>query len=220
MARSSFISEGVRQYLVDLAGREPPLFEELRAETSRTRYPGMQIGFDQGRFLQLLVQLIAAERTIEVGVFTGYSSLCVAQVLPPHGRLLACDVSEEWTSIAERYWKRAGVADRIELRLGPAVQTLDRLIAGDAGGSFDFCFIDADKENYDAYYERCLMLLRPGGLMAVDNALWGGSVADAEDTRADTLAIRALNAKALADARVSASLVPIGDGVLLAYKRA
>ena len=179
----------------------------------------MQIGVDQGRFLALLLELVAAVRAIEVGVFTGYSSICIAQALPPHGKLVACDVSDEWTSIARRYWQRANLTDRIDLRLGPALATLEQLIDGGQLGSFDFAFIDADKSNYDGYYELCLRLLRPGGLIAVDNALWGGSVADSSDVRPDTVAIRNLNAKAFQDPRVSASLVPVGDGVLLARKR-
>ena len=219
MTRSSFITEDVRRYLLDTAGQDSELVQELRAETQNTEYPGMQIGRDQGRFLALLVELLGATKAIEVGVFTGYSSLCIAGAMPEHGRLIACDVSEEWTSIARRYWERAGLAQRIELRLAPALTTLDQLITSEPRESFDFCFIDADKQNYDGYYERCLQLLRPGGLIAVDNALWGGSVARAEDQSPDTLAIRALNAKVLADERVTASLVPMGDGVLLARKR-
>jgi predicted O-methyltransferase YrrM len=219
MARSSFLSDDVRRYLVDSAGPDSELLQELRAETQKTEHAGMQIGRDQGRFLALLVELLGANKAIEVGVFTGYSSLCIATAMPKQGRLIACDVSEEWTAIARRYWQRAGVAQRIELRLAPAIATLDQLIATEPSESFDFCFIDADKQNYDGYYERCLELMRPGGLIAVDNALWGGSVAHADDQRPDTLAIRALNAKVLADERVTASLVPVGDGVLLARKR-
>ncbi len=219
MTRSSFITDDVRRYLLDTAGLDSELVQELRAETLNTEYPGMQIGRDQGRFLALLVELVGATKAIEVGVFTGYSSLCIAGAMPEHGRLIACDVSEEWTSIARRYWERAGLAQRIELRLAPALTTLDQLITSEPRESFDFCFIDADKQNYDGYYERCLQLLRPGGLIAVDNALWGGRVARAEDQSLDTLAIRALNAKVLADERVTASLVPMGDGVLLARKR-
>ncbi len=220
VARSSFLSEEVRRYLIDLVGEEPAELKELRRETQKTPSPGMQIGPDQGRFLHLLAELTGTKRAIEVGVFTGYSSLCVASALPPDGRLVACDVSEEWTNIARRYWQKLGLADRIELRLGEAIGTLDQLIENGGSGGFDFAFIDADKENYDGYYERCLTLLRPGGLVAVDNALWGGRVASGNDTSVDTRAIRALNAKAFADERVSASLVPIGDGVLLARKLA
>lgn len=219
MARGSFLSDDVQRYLIDSAGQESELMQELRRETQNTEFPGMQIGRDQGRFLALLVELLGAEKAIEVGVFTGYSSLCIATAMPEKSRLIACDVSEEWTTIAQRYWQRAGVAQRIELQLGPAIATLDRLVATEPSESFDFCFIDADKQNYDGYYERCLTLTRPGGLIAVDNALWGGSVARDEDQQPDTIAIRALNAKVLADERVTASLVPLGDGVLLARKR-
>lgn len=219
MARSSFLSDRVSNYLKNLAPTDSALVAQLRAETQKTEHPGMQIGADQGAFLQLLVELVGARRAIEVGVFTGFSALCVARALPSDGRLVACDISEEWTEIAVRYWERAGVKERIDLRLAPALETLDSLLATDGEGSFDFAFIDADKQNYDGYYERCLALLRKGGLIAVDNALWGGSVADTNDIRSDTVAIRELNAKAFADERVSASLVPIGDGVLLARKR-
>lgn len=220
MPRSPFLSDAVRNYLEASVGEEPALLKQLRDETrSATEYPGMQIGADQGRFLALLLELLGAERTIEVGVFTGYSSICIAQALPAHGKLIACDVSDEWTGIARRYWQRAGVSDRIELRLRPALETLEQLASTDQVGTFDFAFIDADKSNYDGYYELCLKLLRRGGLIAVDNALWGGSVADASDERPDTVAIRNLNAKAFADPRVTASLVPVGDGVLLARKR-
>lgn len=220
MARSPFLSEAVRSYLTGSVGEEPALLRQLREETrAATEQSGMQIGADQGRFLALLLELLAAERAIEVGVFTGYSSICIAQTLPAHGKLVACDVSDEWTSIARRYWQRANLSDRIDLRLGPALATLEQLLLGGEVGSFDFAFIDADKSNYDGYYELCLRLLRPGGLIAVDNALWGGSVADSSDERPDTVAIRNLNAKAFQDPRVSASLVPIGDGVLLARKR-
>ncbi|HEU5072534.1 MAG TPA: class I SAM-dependent methyltransferase [Polyangiaceae bacterium] len=220
MPRSPFLSEAVRSYLVASVGEEPELLQQLRQETrAATEFPGMQIGPDQGRFLALLLELLGAQRAIEVGVFTGYSSICIARALPPHGKLIACDVSDEWTSIARRYWQQAGVSDRIDLRLGPALQTLEQLVGTGGVGTFDFAFIDADKGNYDGYYELCLTLLRPGGLIAVDNALWGGSVADAADQRPDTLAIRTLNAKAFGDARVTASLVPVGDGVLLVRKR-
>lgn len=218
MPRSPFLSESVRDYLATGAA-EPPLLRDLRKETAATEFPGMQIGSDQGRLLTLLVELVGVRKAIEVGVFTGYSSICIARGLAEGGELIACDVSEEWTNIARRYWQKAKLDDRIELRLRPAIESLDGLIAEGRAGSFDFAFIDADKENYDGYYERCLTLLRAGGLIAVDNALWGGSVADASDERPDTVAIRSLNAKVLADDRVSSSLVPVGDGVLLARKR-
>jgi len=220
MPRSPFLSEAVRSYLVASVGEVPALLQELRDETySATDSPGMQIGADQGRFLTLLLELLGAERAIEIGVFTGYSSICIAQALPAHGKLVACDVSDEWTGIARRYWQRAGLSGRIDLQLRPALETLEQLVSAGGAGTFDFAFIDADKGNYDGYYEQCLTLLRSGGLIAVDNALWGGSVADASDERPDTVAIRALNAKAFSDPRVTASLVAVGDGVLLARKR-
>jgi caffeoyl-CoA O-methyltransferase len=169
--------------------------------------------------MALLVELIGARRAIEIGVFTGYSSLRVALALPADGRVVACDVSEEYTNVARRYWREAGVEHKIELRLGPALTTLDALIAQGERGAFDFAFIDADKANYGSYYERCLELVRPGGLVAVDNTLWSGAVADPNKQDADTRAIRELNAKVADDPRVSSSLVPIGDGLLLARKR-
>jgi caffeoyl-CoA O-methyltransferase len=180
---------------------------------------GMQIAPEQGQFMALLAQLMGARRCIEVGVFTGYSSLAIARVLPDDGCIVACDISEEWTAIARRFWNEAGVADRIDLRLGPALETLDALLANGQGESFDFAFIDADKGNYLQYYERLLRLIRPAGLIAVDNVLWGGQVADPADDSPDTCAIRAFNEHLRADQRVSLSLVPIGDGVTLALKR-
>ena len=179
----------------------------------------MQIAPEQGQFMALLVELIGAKRTLEVGVFTGYSSLCVALALPPGGRIVACDSSEEWTAVARRYWREAGVDGKIDLRLGPAVETLDSLLAAGEAGRFDFAFIDADKTEYADYYERILELLRPGGLVAVDNVLWSGSVADPAKSDDDTVAIRAFNEKLLGDERVSLSLVPIADGLTLARKR-
>jgi len=192
---------------------------ELREETARLPGAGMQISPEQGQFMRLLVELLGAQRTLEVGVYTGYSSLCVAQALPEDGQLIACDINAEYTAIARRYWQRAGLEQRIRLELGPALGTLDGLIAAGESGRFDFAFIDADKENYQAYYERSLALLRRGGLIAVDNVLWGGSVADPADQKSSTLAIRALNAQLAEDSRVSVSLVPIGDGLFLARKR-
>jgi caffeoyl-CoA O-methyltransferase len=180
---------------------------------------GMQISPEQGQLLRLLVETIGARRCLEVGVFTGYSSTCVALSLPAGGRLVACDVSAEYTDVARRYWRLAGVEGRVELRLAPALETLDGLLAAGDAGSFDFAFIDADKENYLAYYERCLDLLRPGGLLAIDNVLWDGSVADPSNTAASTRAIRVLNERLRGDERVSISLVPIGDGLFLARKR-
>lgn len=179
----------------------------------------MQLAPEQGQFLALLVELTGARRALEVGSFTGYSGLCLALALPADGRLVACDISEDFTAIARRYWTEAGVAEKIDLRLAPALESLDALLDGGAAGSFDFMFVDADKENYPNYYERGLGLLRPGGLMAIDNVLWGGAVADPARQDADTEAIRALNAKLRDDERVTLSLVPIGDGLTLARKR-
>jgi predicted O-methyltransferase YrrM len=216
--RTIEMNDAVWQYLVE-AAQEPPLLARLRAETAALPMGGMQISPEQGRFMALLVELTGARRCLEVGVFTGYSSLSVALALPADGKLVACDVNEEWTSVARRYWEEAGVASKIELVLGPAEQTLERLLASGERETYDFSFIDADKANYDVYYERCLELLRPGGLIAVDNMLWGGKVADPSVKDESTSAIRALNAKASADPRVSSSLLPLGDGLLLARKR-
>ncbi len=217
--RTIAMTDPLYDYYLTVALREPPLLRELREETARMPQARMQIAPEQGQFMALLTELIGARRALEIGTFTGYSALCVALAMPADGRLVACDISEEYTAVARRYWARAGVADRIELRLGPAKATLDALLAAGAGGGFDFAFIDADKENYDAYYERALALLRRGGLLAVDNVLWNGAVADPAKTDADTTAIRALNARIRDDARVSMTMVPIGDGLTLARKR-
>jgi predicted O-methyltransferase YrrM len=213
------MTEALYGYLLNTTLREPELLARLRAETAALPNRGMQISPEQGQLMGLLVELMGARRTLEVGVFTGYSSTVVALALPADGKLVACDVSADWTDVARRYWREAGVASKIELHLQPALQTLDSLLARGDAGTFDFAFIDADKTSYDAYYERCLALLRVGGLIAVDNTLWSGAVADEADQRESTRAIRALNAKITADARVSASLVPIGDGLYLARKR-
>lgn len=198
---------------------EPEILVRLREETHCLPMARMQISPEQGRFMAWLVELLRVERYLEVGVFTGYSSLSVALALPPQGRIVACDVSEEWTAVARRYWEKAAVGERIDLRLAPALVTLDRLIEEGRAGEFDLAFIDADKANYGGYYERTLRLLRPGGVLMVDNALWSGKVADPGIVDADTVAIRTLNAKVAKDPRVSASLLPIGDGLLLARKR-
>ncbi|MCA9594013.1 MAG: class I SAM-dependent methyltransferase [Myxococcales bacterium] len=217
--RTLAMSDRIHEYLLSVTLRESEPMRRLRDETAKLPNSRMQISPEQGQLMALLVELLGARQAIEVGVFTGYSALSVALALPSDGRLIACDVNEEWTAIARRYWEEAGVAAKIELRLAPALQTLDALIAEGKAGQFDFCFIDADKGNYDAYYERCLTLLRPGGLLAIDNALWGGDVADPSNQEQSTKVIRALNAKVGADARVSSSLVPIGDGLHLARKR-
>lgn len=218
--RTLQVTDALYDYLLRETLREPELLVRLREETAKMPNRNMQISPEQGQFMRLLVELLGVERALEIGVFTGYSSLSVALALPAKGRIVACDVSEEYTSVARRYWNEAGVAGRIDLRIGPAVETLAKLLEEGAAGSFDFSFIDADKGNYDAYYERSLELLRPGGLMAIDNALWGGRVADDSDQGEDTRAIRLLNAKVAADERVSMSMVPIGDGLLLVRKRA
>ncbi|MEH2331442.1 class I SAM-dependent methyltransferase [Nostoc sp.] len=206
-------------YLLSVSLREPEILGKLRQETANHPRSGMQISPEQGQFMSLLVQLIAAKKTLEVGVFTGYSSLSVALALPADGKIIACDVSEEFTAIARRYWLEAGVADKIDLQLAPALETLERLLATGQAETFDFAFIDADKENYDGYYERSLQLVRPGGLIAIDNVLWSGQVAEEQNQDESTQAIRALNEKLHHDERVTLSLVPIGDGLTLAIKR-
>jgi len=213
------MTEALHSYLLNTTVREPALLARLRQETAELPSGGMQISPEQGKLMSLLVELIGARRTLEVGVFTGYSSTVVALALPADGKLVACDVSEEWTNVARRYWREAGIEAKVDLRVGPALQTLDALLAAGQAGSFDFAFVDADKTSYDAYYERCLTLLRPGGLLAVDNMLWSGAVADTADQRESTQVIRALNAKIAADVRVTASMIPIGDGLYLARKR-
>jgi caffeoyl-CoA O-methyltransferase len=217
--RPTELTDALHAYLLANSLREPPLLARLRDETAKLPMANMQIGPEQGQFMRLLVELIGAKRTIEIGTFTGYSTLSVAMSLPKDGKLIACDISEEYTAIARRYWAEAGLAERIDLRLAPALKTLDGLIAKGGAGTFDFAFIDADKEGYDGYYERCLTLLRPGGLIAIDNVLWDGNVVDDSDQSPDTLAIRALNAKMLKDDRVTISLIPIGDGLMLGRKR-
>ena len=219
MSSTSFLlADRLADYYGKVAIREAPLLAQLREETAKLPMARMQIAAEEGQLIDLLVRLIGAKRCVEVGVFTGYSSLVTALALPKDGHLLACDVNREWTDIARRYWKEAGVADRIELKLAPALQTLDAEIAKGAG-RYDFAFIDADKENYVHYYERCLKLLRQGGLVAVDNTLWSGRVADPKVDDVDTRAIRAFNEHVSRDPRVEFCLVPIADGVTLARKK-
>jgi len=213
------MTEALYGYLLKTTLREPELLARLRAETAALPSAGMQISPEQGQLMGLLIELMGARRTLEVGVFTGYSSTVVALALPADGKVVACDVSAEWTDVARRYWRAAGVESKIELHVQPALVTLDALLVEGKAGSFDFAFIDADKTSYDAYYERCLTLLRAGGLLAVDNTLWSGAVSDETDQRESTRAIRALNVKIAADSRVTASLIPIGDGLYLARKR-
>ncbi|MFP5344744.1 MAG: class I SAM-dependent methyltransferase, partial [Gammaproteobacteria bacterium] len=202
------MTEPLYQYLLNVSLREPALLKRLREETARERYAVMQIAPDQGQFMALLVKLMGAKKALEIGVFTGYSALSVALALPADGKLIACDMSEEWTNIARRYWQEAGVAHKIDLRLAPALQTLDRLLRDGETGTFDFVFIDADKTNYGNYYERALQLLRTGGLMVIDNVLWSGDVANPAVQDEDTRALRALNEKLHHDARIELSMIP------------
>ncbi|NEP11831.1 MAG: methyltransferase domain-containing protein [Symploca sp. SIO2C1] len=206
-------------YLQSVSLREPEILTQLRQETAQLPMGRMQIAPEQGQFMALLVQLLGAKNTLEVGVFTGYSSLAVALALPTDGKVVACDVSEEYTTVARRYWQQAGVADKIELHIAPALETLERLLAEGQADTFDFAFIDADKSNYTNYYEQALKLIRPGGLIAVDNVLWSGKVADPQVQDNSTKAIRAFNQKLHQDQRVNLSLVAIADGLTLALKR-
>jgi len=217
--RTINLTDTVYRYILEHSVREHPVLKELREATAGIPHAGMQISPEQGQLMALLVKTIGARRTIEVGVFTGYSSLSVALALPADGRIVACDVSAEWTAIAKRHWEKAGVAAKVDLRLAPALGTLDALLAAGEAGRYDFAFIDADKGNYPGYYERCLTLVRAGGLVAIDNTLWNGWVADAAHQEDDTRAIRAFNDALLADRRIDLSLVPIGDGMTLALKR-
>ena len=217
--RTDHLPEELYTYLLDVSLREPPVLRRLREETASLEQANMQIGPEQGQFMALLVELMAARNVLEVGTFTGYSALVVALALPDDGRVVTCDVSEEWTAKGRRYWEEAGVAHKIDLRLAPAIETLDTLLAEGGAATFDFAFIDADKEGYDDYYERALELIRPGGLITLDNTLWKGKVVDPAITDADTEAIRAINKRLAGDERVTLSLVPIGDGLTLARKR-
>jgi caffeoyl-CoA O-methyltransferase len=220
MSNKSFgLSDRLYHYLLSISLREPNVLAQLRQETANHPRRGMQIAPEQGQFMALLVQLMGAQKALEIGVFTGYSSLAVALALPPSGKLIACDVSEEYTNVAKRYWQAAGIAHKIDLRIAPAIETLDYLLATGHGGSFDFAFIDADKTNYTAYYERSLKLVRPGGLITIDNVLWNGAVADETVQDESTIAIRAFNEKLHNDQRVRLSVLPIADGLTLALKQ-
>jgi caffeoyl-CoA O-methyltransferase len=221
MGTANKITPELQDYILGVGVREHPVLARCREETRRD-FPDrveMQIAPEQGAFLALLVCLLDARRALEVGVFTGYSGLAVALALPREGRLVACELDRGYARRARAYWESAGVADRVDLRLGPALETLESLVADGAAGTFDLAFIDADKSGYDDYYEACLTLLRAGGVAALDNTLWGGSVIDADDHSADTLAIRALNEKLSLDDRVDLALTTIGDGLTLALKR-
>lgn len=220
MANSTLgLEHQLYNYLLSISLREPDILASLRAETAKHPMAAMQIAPEQGQFMEMLVQLMGATKTLEIGVFTGYSSLCVALALPSNGQIVACDVSEEYTAIARRYWELAGVAHKISLNVGPAIHTLEKLIAEGQAGTFDFVFIDADKENYEAYFERSLQLVRNGGLIVIDNVLWSGRVADPKVQDESTLAIRNFNDKLRNDPRITLSVVPIGDGLTLALKR-
>jgi predicted O-methyltransferase YrrM len=218
-ARQIQVSDKLHAYIRDVSLREAPVLRKLREETAMLPWASMQIAPEQGQLMALLARLVGARRCLEIGSFTGYSALAVALALPPDGRIIACDIDPETTAIARRYWQAAGVADKIELRLAPALATLDALLGEGRAGTFDFVFIDADKENYDGYYERALRLLRPGGLIVIDNVLWGGWVADARRKDPDTAALRALNAKLHRDERIDLSLLALADGITLARKR-
>jgi len=213
------VNEALYKYIVSVSLREPDVLRRLREETARHPRAVMQISADQGQFMNLLVKMLGVKRAIEVGVFTGYSSLSVALALPDDGKLIALDVSEEYTSIARRYWKEAKVDHKVDLRLAPGTESLDKIIAAGESGRYDFAFIDADKVNYLHYYEKLLVLLRPGGVIAIDNVLWDGKVANPAANDEDTVAIRKLNEHISKDSRVEISLLPVADGLFLCRKK-
>jgi len=219
MAGQPFLPDDIARYILSVSLREPPVLRRLREETSAHPRAGLQIPPEHGQFMGLLLRLMGARRTIEVGVFLGYSTLATALALPEDGRIVACDINEEWTAIARRYWREAGVEHKIDLRLKPAIETLRELLAEGGSGQYDFMFIDADKTGYESYYECALKLLRPGGLIMVDNVLWSGRVFDPSDQTPDTRALRAFNQRLHTDERVALSMVPVGDGVTLAVKK-
>jgi len=219
MSKAVQLTEELYQYLWSSMNREPPILQRLREETAALPMAAMQIAPDQGQFMALLAKLMGVRRALEIGTFTGYSALALALALPRDARIVCCDLSREWTDIARRYWREAGVAEQIDLVLGPALATLDRLLGEGAADSFDLAFIDADKANYRDYFERSLALVRPGGLIMIDNVLWGGAVIDRQRDDADTAAIRALNASLRLDARVDIAMLPVADGLTLALKR-
>ncbi len=217
--RTLNITDSLYDYILKVSLREPEALRRLREETGKLPNANWQIAPEQGQFMALLVELVGARRTLDIGTFTGYSALAVALALPDDGQVIACDIMEEWTAMGRKFWREAGVAHKVDLRLGPALETLDGLIAEGQAGSFDFAFIDADKQGYLDYFERALTLLRAGGLICVDNVLWNGRVLDPEHEGADTRGIHAFNEKLRDDQRVTLSLVPIADGVTLARKR-
>lgn len=217
--RNAYISEQLYDYLLQNSLREDPILSELRTRTAELPNAGMQISPDQGQFMALLAKTMGAKKCLEVGVFTGYSSSVVAKALPDDGKIVACDVSEEYTAIAREFWQKANISHKIDLKIGPAVKTLDQLIAQGNENSFDMAFIDADKDNYDTYYESALKLVRQNGLILIDNVLWGGRAADPEHNEETTRIIRTLNAKLQKDDRIDVSLLSIGDGLTIARKR-
>ena len=212
------LDEKLREYLLNVSVKESEILRELREETAQMEYSAMQISPEQGAFMSFLVELIQAKRTLEIGVFTGYSALVVAMALPEDGIVTACDVSKEWANVGMKYWKKAQVEDKIDLRIAPALKTLDQLLSEGKQGTYDFAFIDADKIEYQGYFDKSLELLRIGGLIAIDNVLWGGSVIDDSIQDSSTKAIREFNENLSSDPRVSISMVPIGDGLTLACK--
>ena len=212
------LDEKLREYLLNVSVKESEILRELREETAQMEYSAMQISPEQGAFMSFLVELIQAKRTLEIGVFTGYSALVVAMALSEDGIVTACDVSEEWANVGMKYWKKAQVEDKIDLRIAPALKTLDQLLSEGKQGTYDFAFIDADKIEYQGYFDKSLELLRIGGLIAIDNVLWGGSVIDDSIQDSSTKAIREFNENLSSDSRVSISMVPIGDGLTLACK--
>lgn len=211
--------EDLYDYLKSVSLREPEILKNLREETQSLPESSMQISPDQGQFMSLLVRLLKARKTLEIGTFTGYSSLSIALALPADGKIVACDVSDEWTSIARKYWKQAGVETKIDLRISPAAETLDTLLAEGHENSFDFAFIDADKASYEIYFEKCLQLVRQGGLIAIDNVFWGGRILDPEIQTKEAKSIRSLNEKLHTDDRIELSMLPVGDGLTLAWKK-
>lgn len=216
--RTLGLDDVLHQYLLDVSVDEDPVVKALRVRTATLEEHYMQISPEQGQFFKLLLKLMNARQVIEVGTYTGYSALCMAQAVGARGRVVCCDISEEWTAIGREFWEQAGVAERIDLRLAPALETLEQMRQAGEAGCFDFAFIDADKGNYQAYYEHLLDLIRPGGVIAVDNTLWSGRVADPSEEEPDTVAIREFNRMLAGDSRVMVSLVPIGDGLTLARK--
>ncbi|MEC4891465.1 MAG: class I SAM-dependent methyltransferase [Oscillatoria sp. PMC 1051.18] len=219
MFKNWLLDQEIYNYVLAVSLHENEILRQLREETEQLQESAMLIPPEEGQFIAFLIQLIGAKKTLEIGVFTGYSTLWTALALPPDGRAIACDRHEQWTAIAQRYWKQAGVNHKIDLRLGEALQTLDNLLENSQAETFDFIFIDADKENDLEYFEKALQLARPGGLIAIDNALWSGLVIDSTVQDPETRAIRTLNQKLYSDERIQLSLLPIADGLTLARKK-